>query len=347
MYALTIASDVVTYCMLSHILSPKGFFFLPTVISAAILFAVFVFSGSAAFFLAAMLAVLEVTLSFDNAVINAKVLKDMSEVWQRRFLTWGILIAVVGTRILLPILIVSIVAGIVPWAVASIAVSSPEEYAHMLESMHYVIASFGSAFLALVALKYFFDDAKEVHWVHVLESRFSKWGHIEAVEMATTLVLLSVVTFFVPEHRAEILMAGIVGVVLFVLMEGITSSMSRSMTGAAISGLGGFFYLNALDSAFSLDGVIGAFAITTNIVVIAVGLGIGAYFVRSMTVFLVREGTLSTLKYLEHGAHWAVLGLALSMMISLVHNVPEVITACIGLGFIGAAYWSSLRETSS
>lgn len=331
--------------MLTHIFSPKGFFFYPTIASIAILLYVLGASGLEAFLLACMLVVLEVTLSFDNAVINAKVLENMPLKWQKRFLTWGILIAVFGTRVLLPILIVSIVAGITPWGVALIAWNNPTEYSHMLESMHYVIGSFGAAFLGMVALKYFFDDAKEVHWVHALESRFARWGHIEAVEIAVTLSLLSLVTFLVPAHRGEILLSGIVGIILFIAMEGITSTMSRSMRGvAATGGLAGFLYLNALDSAFSLDGVIGAFAITSDILVIAVGLGIGAYFVRSMTVFLVREGSLAALKYLEHGAHWAVLGLALSMGFSLAVEVPEAITAGVGLAFIGAAYWSSIKH---
>jgi hypothetical protein len=117
--------------------------------------------------------------------------------------------------------------------------------------------------------------------------------------------------------------------------------MSKSVQNVAASGLAGFLYLNVLDSAFSLDGVIGAFAITSDILVIAVGLGIGAYFVRSMTVYLVRQGSLNKIKYLEHGAHWAVLGLAVSMGVSLMTNVPEVITAGIGLAFILAAWWSS------
>jgi hypothetical protein len=317
------------------------FFFYPSIASAAILLYVLGVSGPTAFLLACMLVVLEVTLSFDNAVINAKVLQDMSPKWQKRFLTWGILIAVVGTRVILPIAIVAMIAGLAPWTVALIAYNSPAEYAHMLESMHYAIASFGAAFLGMVALKYFFDDAKDVHWVEVLEKRFAKWGHIEAVEIATVLSLLSLVTFAVPAHRAEILLAAIVGIVLFVAMEGLTSGMSKSVQNVAASGLAGFLYLNVLDSAFSLDGVIGAFAITSDILVIAVGLGIGAYFVRSMTVYLVRQGSLNKIKYLEHGAHWAVLGLAVSMGVSLMTNVPEVITAGIGLAFILAAWWSS------
>jgi uncharacterized protein len=317
------------------------FFFYPALGSIAILLYVLYAAGPAAFLLACMLVVLEVTLSFDNAVINAKVLKDMSAKWQKRFLTWGILIAVVGTRVILPIAIVALIAGLAPWTVAIIAYQNPTEYAHMLESMHYVIASFGAAFLGMVALKYFFDDAKDVHWVHVLEKRFSKWGHIEAVEIATVLSLISLVTFVVPLHRAEILLASIVGIVIFIAMEGLTSGMGKSVQTVATSGLAGFLYLNVLDSAFSLDGVIGAFAITSDILVIAVGLGIGAYFVRSMTVYLVRQGSLSKIKYLEHGAHWAVLGLAVSMGASLITDIPEVITAGIGLAFILAAWWSS------
>jgi uncharacterized protein len=317
------------------------FFFYPGVISTGVLFYVLGVAGPAAFLLACMLVVLEVTLSFDNAVINAKVLKDMSPKWQKRFLTWGILIAVLGTRIVLPIAIVSLIAGLAPWTVAMIAYNTPAEYAHMLEGMHYAIASFGAAFLGMVALKYFFDDSKDVHWVHVLESRFARWGHIEAVEVATILTALSLVTCVVPLHRGEILMAGITGVVIFVAMEGLTSGMNKKVKSVATSGFAGFLYLNVLDSAFSLDGVIGAFAITSDILVIAVGLGIGAYFVRSMTLYLVRQGSLNKIKYLEHGAHWAVLGLALSMLLSLMRDVPEVFTASIGLFFILAAWWSS------
>ncbi|MEK9177041.1 MAG: DUF475 domain-containing protein, partial [Patescibacteria group bacterium] len=96
-------------------------------------------------------------------------------------------------------------------------------------------------------------------------------------------------------------------------------------------------------SAFSLDGVVGAFALTSAIPVIAVGLGIGAYFVRSLTIYMVRERTLETLRYLEHGAHWAIFGLAGSMFANLIVEVPELVTGGIGFVFLVAAYYSSLR----
>ncbi|MFP3409590.1 DUF475 domain-containing protein, partial [Pseudomonas sp. SIMBA_065] len=50
-------------------------------------------------------------------------------------------------------------------------------------------------------------------------------------------------------------------------------------------GIIGFLYLEVLDASFSFDGVIGAFAITNDVIVIMLGLAIGAMFVRSMTIF--------------------------------------------------------------
>ena len=71
-----------------------------------------------------------------------------------------------------------------------------------------------------------------------------------------------------------------------------------------------FLYLELIDASFSFDGVVGAFAISQQIFVIAAGLGIGACYIRSLTVFLVRKGTLQEYIYLEHGAHWAIGALA-------------------------------------
>jgi uncharacterized protein len=332
-------------------MSRHSFFFFPVVVSACVLCGVWYVAGFSAFLLACTLAVLEVTLSFDNAVINAKVLSDMPKVWQERFLTWGMLLSVVGTRLILPIGIVAIAAWMSPLYVAQLALYEPAAYAELLEHMHAAISAFGAAFLGLVALMFFFDDAKQLHWVHALESRFSRLGHIEALEIGLVLGLLALVTVFVPEERGVILLAGIVGVLTHIGMHALTSSMKHDagadrrieQSGAALarSGFAAFMYLNVLDSAFSLDGVIGAFAITTNLLVVVVGLGIGAYFVRSMTLFMVAKGTLASLRFLEHGAHWAVLGLAVCMGVSLVMPVPEFITAGVGLCFVCSAWYSS------
>ena len=307
--------------------------------------ALFILGGWEAFFITALLVMLEVTLSFDNAVVNARVLQKMNAEWQRRFLTWGILIAVFLTRFVLPILIVSVVTWASPWAITMLALFDPAHYGELLEGAKYAIHSFGASFLLLVALKYFLDTSKKLHWIKYIEEHLTYWGKMEALEIVLALLAVAGVSFLVPpEAQATVLAGGVFGVVLFILMQGITSAFSIEAKGTAAHGLSLFIYLNVLDSAFSLDGVIGAFALTSSILIIAVGLGIGAYFVRSLTLFMVREKTLDTLVYLEHGAHWAIFGLAASMLASMLTEVPEVITGSIGVAFVLAAYYSSLQR---
>lgn len=334
---------MVYYSDMTGATADKRLFFYPTLSAVVALALVLFASGPSAFFIAALLILLEVTLSFDNAIVNAKVLKDMSPIWQTRFLTWGIAMAVVGTRVILPILIVSAVAVLSPIVVAQIALSDSGAYSALLRDSHEAISAFGAAFLLMVSLKFFFDVEKQVHWIHQIERHLSRWGNIEAIEVALVLTFLLVVSAFVPLYGFTILTAGGIGIVLFIIMEGLTSAMRAGSAEITRNGIVGFMYLNTLDSAFSLDGVVGAFAITTDLLTIAVGLGIGVYFVRTMTVYLVREGTMSTLVYLEHGAHWAIFGLGSSMALSLVTPVPQVVTAGIGLIFIGASYLSSVQ----
>ena len=323
------------------------FFLVPTSVSAAILVGLGFWLGPAAFVTAVLLVILEVTLSFDNAVVNARILKGMTPVWQRRFLTWGMLFAVFGTRLVLPILIVAASAWMSPFAVAYMAGFEPEAYAHLLEGTKHAIYSFGAAFLLMVSLKYFFDQEKELHWIGFVERHLSRWGSVEALEIGIGLVVLLGFSFLVPGiEQGIVLSAGIIGIALFILMQGIASSFAVETDDPAVlaqAGLALFIYLNILDSAFSLDSVVGAFALSTAIPVIVAGLGIGAWFVRSLTIYFVRKGTLDTLLYLEHGAHWAILGLALSMYAGLLFHVPETITGTVGLAFVVAAYYSSLR----
>src|SRR3989344_1341709 len=320
----------------------------PAVISAIVLIAAFIWGGLSAFFLVALLAVLETTLSFDNAVVNAKVLARMDERWQKRFLTWGILIAVFGARFVLPILIVAAAAGLSPIFVTTLAFFNPTEYGAHLADAHVAIASFGSVFLLLVSLKYFFNDRKTVHWIEAIERHMSRWGGIEAIEIAIVLVVLLLCAYLLPLEAATILIAGLIGAVLFIVIEGVAQSFqAETSAGVAVGGAALFVYLNILDSAFSLDGVVGAFAITSNLPVIIAGLGIGAIFVRAFTVALVRAHTLENLPYLEHGAHYAIFGLALSMLVGIFIHVPEAITGLIGFVFILFAYISSRRAQAN
>ncbi len=315
----------------------------PTLLTILSLSAIFVWGGVEAFLLTALLVVLEVTLSFDNAVVNAKVLREMSTAWQQRFLTWGILVAVVGTRLILPVLIVAAAAFASPYAVFVLALTDSAAYGQLLLGSKHIIGAFGGTFLLMVSLKYFFDQAKDVHWIEVLERTFVSWGRIEALEIALALLVLIFVYAFNPT-LPSILVAGIIGIVVFIAMEGVTHSLGSGASAAARAGITAFIYLNILDAAFSLDGVVAAFAITTALPIIVVGLGLGAYMVRTLTVIMVKRHTLDSLKYLEHGAHWAIFGLAAAMFANLIVHVPEFVTGLIGLLFVGASYYSSRKE---
>lgn len=319
-------------------------FYAPIAVSVLALGAVYLWGGGAAFLMAALLSVLEVTLSFDNAVVNAKVLSRMDERWQKRFLTWGILVAVFGTRLVLPAIIVGLAAFISPIAAAILAIQDPEAYAHLLEGAAPAINAFGGAFLMMVSLKYFFDAGKDVHWIALIERRLAKWGRIEAIEIAIALVVLLILSYLSPLPQGTLLAAGCIGILLFIIIEGIAGALDLDAGDVVNTGAVLFVYLNILDAAFSLDGVVGAFALTSQLPIIFVGLGIGAYFVRTITVYLVRQRTLQTLIYLEHGAHWAILGLGLAMLVNLIMHVPEAVTGLIGLVFVTLAYLSSRRE---
>jgi uncharacterized protein len=309
-------------------------------------------AGLDGLFITMLLCAMEISLSFDNAVVNATVLRHMSEKWQQRFLTWGILIAVFGMRLIFPIVIVAFATGLSMWYVGELALNSPDEYSKHVLASHVQIASFGGMFLLMVFLKFILDASKDLHWIGWLEYQLARLGKLESVEIILAMSLLLVMQAFLPEHEQHAaLVAGTIGVVLYVATNSLTALFSHeegagAETAKAVgySGFMGFMYLQLLDASFSLDGVIGAFAISKDVVIIMLGLGIGAMFVRSLTVYMVRKGTLDAYVFLEHGAHWGIGALAAIMLVSMMTHVSEVITGLVGVGFILASLWSSVRH---
>ena len=298
-----------------------------------------------------VLAILEISLSFDNAVVNAAVLEDMDDIWQRRFLTWGMLIAVFGMRIVFPLAIVAIAAGLGPMDAINLSLNDPQRYESIVSSAHVGIAGFGGAFLAMVGLSFFFDGDKDVHWIGWLEARLSRISSIKAAEIAVLLVVIYLVSLtLTPADALTFMVSGTLGLVTFIAVEALGTILeireeALKAQGAVIrSGLGGFLYLNVLDASFSFDGVIGAFALSNNMVIIALGLSIGAMFVRSMTIMLVKKGTLAEYRFLEHGAFWAIIALGAIMLLSANFHIPETVTGLIGAAMIGASLWWSVRH---
>ncbi|WP_340539329.1 DUF475 domain-containing protein [Nocardioides sp. GXZ039] len=329
------------------------------------------YGGPTGLAITAILIVLEVSLSFDNAVVNAKVLVRMSEFWVKIFLTVGILIAVFGMRLLFPLVIVFVTADLSPVEAWRLALEkgdphTPGTYGYILEEARPLIAAFGGMFLLMIFLDFIFDEDKEHHWIGPLERLFSKMAAFPAISPLVGLIVLFSFGYAFPEHRSDMLAAGIFGMILYLLVGGLgdffdggfddedeseEAEAARAKgqvvkaTGKAAFSL--FLYLELLDASFSFDGVIGAFAITSDPIIIAIGLGVGAFYVRSITIYLVHKGTLSEYVFLEHGAHWAIAALAFLLLISPGWHAPEVVIGLIGVGFIAVAVWSSIRYNKS
>ncbi|SFT67246.1 hypothetical protein SAMN05660657_02320 [Geodermatophilus amargosae] len=332
-----------------------GFSVLLTV--AALVTAV-VFGGPAALLAVAVLGVLEVCLSFDNAVVNAKVLRNMSPLWRKLFLYVGIFIAVFGMRLLLPIVLVAVTAQLSIPEVWNLALTDQETYARNVEASAEAIYTFGGIFLLMIFLNFAFDEEREIHWLAWLERPLAKAGKLPYLAIVIALAVIYTGSQMADDDKyATVLVSGLAGLFTYLLIGGLNELMESdddededslpSATGTATKAVAGagaaaFLYLEVLDASFSFDGVIGAFAISSDILIIALGLGIGAFWVRSLTIFMVDRGTLEQYRFLEHGAMWAIGVLAAIMILELRFHISEYVTGLTGLLFIVAAVIASV-----
>ena len=303
--------------------------------------------------IATILSIMEVSLSFDNAVVNASVLKTWDEFWQKLFLGVGIIIAVFGMRLVFPLVIVAVAADLGMGEVWTLALNDPKAFSGHLTAHHAEVAAFGGMFLLLVFLNFLLDDEKEMHWLGNFERKLGALGKVSSIAVMIALGSLMFSMTLVEEgQKLIVLMAGLWGILVYVGVDMLSSLLEKGEEDGSgdlakavkTGGIGGFLYLEVLDASFSFDGVIGAFAITNDVVIIMLGLAIGAMFVRSMTVYLVRKGTLDEFVYLEHGAHNAIGILAVIMLASMKYHIPELFTGLIGVAFIVASLWSSLKH---
>ncbi len=305
------------------------------------------FAGGMQFFLiGSVLAILEISLSFDNAIVNANKLKSMTPLWQKRFLTWGILIAVFGMRILFPLMVVSVAGRVSPLTALDIAINEPMLYSALIHDAHLSIVAFGGTFLLMVALSYFIDEDKEIHWFPPVERRLCNCARLRGFQIGAVVLTVAAFALAIGGHEAiRFLKAAAFGLATFVAVEQLGNLLDRKSAAGAVAkgGLGAFLYLEVLDASFSFDGVIGAFALTQNLFLIAIGLGIGALYVRSMTIMLVERKTLAEFRYLEHGAFYSILILSIIMFSQVLVPVPEYVTGTLGAGLILLSLIASLR----
>ncbi|MFG2558096.1 DUF475 domain-containing protein [Streptomyces sp. NPDC048496] len=350
-------------------------------ITALGLVAAVFYGGWEAFGVVAILSVLEISLSFDNAVVNAGILKKMNAFWQKIFLTVGVLIAVFGMRLVFPVVIVAITAKIGPIEAVDLSFNQPDRYQQLVTDAHPAIAAFGGMFLMMIFLDFIFED-RDIQWLRWIERPLAKLGKVDMLSVCIALIVLlvSAMTFATQAHqhggahadKAEtVLLAGIAGLITYLIVGGLSGffenkleeeeerdheveeearKSGKKVSAIVLSGKAAFFmflYLEVLDASFSFDGVIGAFAITNNIVLMALGLGIGAMYVRSLTVYLVRQGTLDDYVYLEHGAHYAIGALSVILLVTIQYQINEIITGLVGVVLIGWSFWSSVRRNKA
>lgn len=295
--------------------------------------------GILAVYICFLLSILEISLSFDNAVVNAKVLKNMSEIWQKRFIVWGIPVAVFGMRFLFPILIVAVASQISMIDTFLLALNDPDKYHEILSFHKNEIYIFGAGFLIMVFFDFFFDKSRKIHWLNFIENNFLTKFMTELPNInAIIAVIIGICVVYITQNLTYAV-AYFSAILAHMIISSFNDKFSSS---GAKSGLMGFLYLETLDASFSFDGVIGAFALSENIFIIMIGLGVGAMFVRSITIYLVKKQTLNSLVFLEHGAHYAILALSVIMFMKISYEVSEVITGTIGFMFIFVAFLCSL-----
>nr|WP_202460267.1 DUF475 domain-containing protein [Streptomyces sp. SID1328] len=347
-------------------------------ITAIGLVAAVFYGGWKAFGIVAILSVLEISLSFDNAVVNAGILKKMSAFWQKIFLTVGVLIAVFGMRLVFPVVIVAISAKMGPVEAVNLALNNKDRYQELVTDAHPAIAAFGGMFLLMIFLDFIFED-RDIQWLRWIERPLAKLGKVDMLSVCIAMIVLLITSFTFATHAHQhggahvdkaqtVLIAGIAGLITYMVVGGLSgyfedkleaeeeaeheaeeeaARSGKPRSAVKLAGQAAFFmflYLEVLDASFSFDGVIGAFAITNDIVLMALGLGIGAMYVRSLTVYLVRQGTLDDYVYLEHGAHYAIGALAVILMVTIQYEINEVITGLVGVVLIAWSFWSSVRR---
>ena len=314
----------------------------------------------------AMLAVLEVALSFDNAVVNATVLRRFNDFWQKVFLTVGILVAVFGMRLLIPIVVLVAATRTSPLSVLRSSVHDPDGYTHEIMKVQPLIAAFGGVFLLMIFLDFLLADHDQ-HWLTPIEARIARLRDRAPATalaagqvLAVALFLLIAAATFGHDHRLGIPAAGLLGLGCYLgikHLSEIAERKSEALAGAdgSASSAGAakptgmralllFVYLEMLDATFSFDSVMGGFSVTVDIALFTIGLGIGAAFVRSLTVYMVCRQTLDRYIYLEHGAYYSIGVLAVLLLVQIGRDVPDWFASLAGTSMIAVAYVHSVAH---
>lgn len=292
------------------------------------------------------LALFEIVSSIDNAVINAEVLSTMGARAKRWFLTWGLFFAVFIVRGLLPWVVVwASMPNTGPFAALRATFSNTPEAHAAIESATPILLMGGGIFLVLLFIHWLFMEEK--HYGLPGERFFHRQG---AWFYAFASGILAVVVWYALHMEHPVVAFGaVIGSTVFFITTGFKTQAEiaeQKLMGEKrgnMSDISKIMYLEAIDTTFSIDGVLGAFAFTFSIPLILVGNSLGALAVRQFTVHNIER--IKRYKYLKNGAMYAVCALGIAMLLrGFGLHIPEWVAPVITFISIGYFLWLSHRE---
>ena len=288
------------------------------------------------------LCLFETISSIDNAIINAEVLRTMSQRARKWFLLWGLLFAVFAIRGLLPWLIVwATTPSLGPIGALTATFSSDPSVIHAVEQSAPILLIGGGVFLVFL----FF------HWLFIEPKNYGlkgeKFFHSQSVWFfAIVSILLTLIVWFAMQINPLMAFGAVVGSTAFFITHGFkqnAEASEKNLMQKGMSDLSKLFYLEVIDATFSIDGVLGAFAFTLSVPLILLGNGLGAFVVREMTIRNIEN--IKKFKYLKNGAMYSILFLG-SIMIadSFGADIPAWLSPIVTFGTVGYFFWKSVQE---
>lgn len=285
------------------------------------------------------LSLFEIITSIDNAVINAEVLSTMSKKARKWFLLWGFLFAVIIVRGVLPLLLVWFAnPSLGPIGAFTATLTGGPEVAAAIEESSKPLLMGGGVFLMFLFFSWLFLEPKNYGLKG--ERFFHSQG---AWFFAVISILLTIIVWFALELGEFMAFGAVVGSTAFFIVHGFrqyAQEQEKKLVSGNMSDVSKIAYLEVLDSTFSIDGVIGAFAFTFSVPLILLGNGLGAFVLRKLTVSNIDN--IKKYAYLKNGAMYSVLVLGMVMVLDAFgYHIPPWFSPVVTFGIVGYFFYKS------
>ncbi len=289
------------------------------------------------------LCLFETISSIDNAIINAEVLSRMGQRARKWFLWWGLLISVFVVRGMLPWVIVwATVPSLGPLGALTATFTNDPHIHDAIESSAPILLIAGGTFLLFLFFSWLFLEEK--HFGLRGERFFQRQG---VWFFAVVSVLLAGIVWFALQENPLMAFGAVLGSTAFFITHGFKENAQKQekellRSDSKLSDTSKIFFLMIIDTTFSLDGVLGAFAFTLSVPLILIGNGLGALVVRQLTVSNIER--IKQYIYLENGAMYSIGILGLVMVLeSFGFPIPSWLSPIITFGVVGYFFFKSKK----